>query len=70
MLKDFPKSKKAIKKIFAYNVDNITIKKFIAGGFLRKDLRNLNNSDYKKVFKSSLPIEKLSCADAILNSIS
>jgi hypothetical protein len=70
LLEDFSKSKKAIKKIFAYNVDDTTIKKFIAGGFLRKDLRSLNNSDYKKVFKSSLPVEKLSCADAILNSIS
>ena len=68
--KEYEKSKTTLKKILNYNCKIHTLKKIMAGAFLRKDLKFINYEDYKDVFQKKLRVEKFSCAESILNTIS
>jgi hypothetical protein len=67
--KEYEKSKSTLKKILNYNCKIHTLKKIMAGAFLRKDLKFISYDDYKNVFQKKLKAEKFSCADSILNTI-
>ena len=68
-LLNYKLSKKFMKKLFYKQPSNNMCKKYIAGGILRKTLKEISAKDIKNIYKNNYQIANLSCAQSIYNTI-
>ena len=61
--------KKNLIKLFYQKPTDDILQKYIAGGLSRKTLENITKNDIKNIYRKNPYIEKLSCAEAITNTI-
>ena len=65
----FEDMKNNLSKLFYKKPTKDVLQKYIAGGFCRKTLENINKSDIKNIYRKYPVISNLSCAEAIKNTI-